>query len=120
MCLLMVRAATRARRAVPRGKIPAIMPHSWRPARSWRPALAGLVLAGAGIAAQAPAHAPAFDVFEKSIVELQDAMRAGRVTSKELVDSYLARIRAYDKAGPAITAFISLNPRAADEAAALD
>jgi len=47
-------------------------------------------------------------------------MRAGRVTSKDLVDAYLARIRAYDKAGPGINAFISLNPRAEEEAAALD
>jgi amidase len=104
------------------------MPQSWRPVGTWRrglaallwcPALAGLLLAGAGVAAQRPA-APAYDVFEKSIVELQDAMRAGRVTSKDLVESYLARIRAYDQAGPAITAFIALNPRAAADAAALD
>jgi Asp-tRNA(Asn)/Glu-tRNA(Gln) amidotransferase A subunit family amidase len=74
----------------------------------------------ADLTAQAPAKAPAFEVFEKSIVELQDAMRAGRVTSKDLVDSYLARIRAYDKTGPNINAFISLNPRATEEAAALD
>jgi ABC-type sulfate transport system substrate-binding protein len=47
-------------------------------------------------------------------------MRAGRVTSKDLVESYLARISAYDKAGPNINAFISLNPRAGEEAAALD
>jgi Asp-tRNA(Asn)/Glu-tRNA(Gln) amidotransferase A subunit family amidase len=78
------------------------------------------LLASAGIAAQAPSKTPAFDVFEKSIVELQDAMRAGRVTSKDLVESYLARIRAYDKAGPTINAFIALNPKAAEEAAALD
>ncbi|HEY7171396.1 MAG TPA: amidase family protein [Vicinamibacterales bacterium] len=93
---------------------------SWRPAGSWRPALAGLLLlTSAALAAQRPA-APAYDVFEKSIVELQDAMRTGRVTSKDLVDAYLARIRAYDKAGPNINAFISLNPHASEEAAALD
>ena len=82
----------------------------------WDPALAGFVLAAllaaVGIAAQVPVKAPAFDVFEKSIVELQDAMRAGRVTSKDLVEAYLARIRAYDKAGPGINAMISLNPKA--------
>jgi amidase len=98
-------------------------------ARRWDPASAGFVLAvllaGAGLAAQRPANstpfaAPTYDVYEKSIVELQDAMRAGRVTSKDLVESYLARIRAYDQAGPAITAFIALNPRAAADAAALD
>ena len=33
---------------------------------------------------------------------------------------YLDRIRAYDKAGPAINAITTVNPRALDEAAALD
>src|SRR3954454_11695521 len=97
-------------------------------ARRWDPASAGFVLAvllaGAGLAAQRPANstpfaAPTYDVSEKSILELQDAMRAGRVTSKDLVESYLARIRAYAQAGRALTAFISLNPRAAADAAAL-
>jgi len=103
------------------------MPNREQGRNMWDPASAGLLagfaltalLAGAGLAAQRPTP-PTFDVFEKSIVELQDAMRAGRVTSKDLVDSYLARIRAYDKAGPNINAFIALNPRAAEEAAALD
>jgi amidase len=64
--------------------------------------------------------APAFDVVEKSILELQNAMDSGRVTSRQLVELYLARIDAYEKRGPAINAFISLNPRALDEAGALD
>ncbi len=57
---------------------------------------------------------------EKSIFELQDAMRSGRATSKGLVDAYLGRIRRYDKAGPEINAFIALNPRAIETAQALD
>jgi Asp-tRNA(Asn)/Glu-tRNA(Gln) amidotransferase A subunit family amidase len=68
----------------------------------------------------AQASTPRFDVVEKSILELQNAMDAGRVTSRQLVEQYLARIDAYDQRGPAINAFISLNPRALDEAAARD
>jgi Asp-tRNA(Asn)/Glu-tRNA(Gln) amidotransferase A subunit family amidase len=71
---------------------------------------------------QAPpvATAAGFDVTEKSIAELQDAITRGAVTSRQLVDGYLARIEAYDQAGPALNAFISLNPRALETADALD
>ncbi|MBI4476957.1 MAG: amidase, partial [Acidobacteria bacterium] len=61
-----------------------------------------------------------FDVMEQTIEELQAAVAAGRVTSRQLVDAYLARIDAYDRRGPELTAFISVNPRAAETAAALD
>ena len=47
-------------------------------------------------------------------------METGRLTSVELVDFYLARIAAYDDAGPELNAFILVNPAARDEAAALD
>src|SRR3954470_20879914 len=105
---------------------------SGRKRQAWEPAgpgfvavlLTGLLISAAPRAQRPsnprPGSAPSFDVYEKSIAELQDAMRAGRVTSKDLVESYLARIRAYEQAGPAINAFIALNPRAAEDAAALD
>lgn len=64
--------------------------------------------------------ASTFDVYEKSIVELLAAQRIGTVTSHDLVEKYLARIRAYDKQGPALNAMLTLNPRALDEADALD
>ncbi|MGE5245831.1 MAG: amidase family protein [Betaproteobacteria bacterium] len=63
---------------------------------------------------------PAAHVFERSIPDLQQAMAEGKASSRELVEAYLARIRAYDEAGPALNALIALNPRALDEAAALD
>ena len=47
-------------------------------------------------------------------------MRAGTVTSAQLVDRYLARIEAYDRKGPRINAIIAINPKAREEAAALD
>ena len=61
-----------------------------------------------------------FEVHEQSIVDLQAAQTAGRVTSRGLVDAYLARIQAYDQAGPRLNAIVLLNPRAREEAEALD
>ena len=61
-----------------------------------------------------------FEVAEATIPALQDAMAAGRVTSVQLVDAYLARIDAYDRAGPALNTIIRLNPLARDQAEALD
>jgi len=81
-------------------------------------ALAGclvLVLAGAcGTSSTVPS------LLEATIPELQSAMETGQLTSVELVDFYLARIAAYDSAGPELNAFILVNPAARDEAAALD
>lgn len=61
-----------------------------------------------------------YDVVEKTIPELQAALEAGAVTSRRLVELYLARIEAFDRRGPRLRAMISLNPRALEEAAALD
>lgn len=61
-----------------------------------------------------------FEVHEQSITDLQAAQTAGRVSSRGLVDAYLARIQAYDQAGPRLNAIVMLNPRARDEAEALD
>jgi amidase len=44
--------------------------------------------------------------------ELQAALAAGRVTSRELVDTYLARIAAYDQQGPHLNAISVINPKA--------
>jgi Asp-tRNA(Asn)/Glu-tRNA(Gln) amidotransferase A subunit family amidase len=66
-------------------------------------------------------HAPAaFDVFEASIPDIQAALADGRVTSRELVQAYLARIAAYDQRGPRLNAVVRLNPQALAEADALD
>ena len=51
---------------------------------------------------------PEFLIAEKTVVELQEAMAAGRITSKGLTAKYLARIKAIDKAGPHINAIIEL------------
>ena len=57
-----------------------------------------------------------FEVYEQSILDLQAAQAAGRVTSRGLVESYLARIQAYDQAGPRLNAIVLINPRAREEA----
>ncbi len=72
---------------------------------------------------RAPASPPTpdvFDVFEQSILDLQTAQTAGRVTSRGLVDAYLARIAAYDQAGPRLNAILMINPHAREDADALD
>jgi amidase len=47
-------------------------------------------------------------------------MQDGQVTSRELVELYLARIDAYDQRGPALNAIMTINARAREDAAALD
>ena len=58
-----------------------------------------------------------FSVVEASISEMQAAMRAGKVTSRELVQQYLTRIAIYEDR---LNAVIFVNPRALDDADALD
>lgn len=70
--------------------------------------------------AQQQAPPARVEVHEASIRELQAAMTAGHLTAVALVEAYLARITAYDKGGPRINAIIRLNPRAREQAAALD
>ena len=47
-------------------------------------------------------------------------MRDGTLTTKRLVETYLARIEAYDKKGPALNAVILVNPKALEVADELD
>ena len=61
-----------------------------------------------------------FDVAEKSITQLQSAMASGQVTSEQLVSHYIARIKAYDQAGPRLNSVMLINPRAAADARELD
>src|SRR5476651_1381480 len=62
----------------------------------------------------------AYEVAEKDIATLQADMAAGRVTSVELVQAYLDRIVAIDRAGPQLNSIIAINPQALSAAAALD
>jgi amidase len=61
-----------------------------------------------------------FEVRGASVAELQEAMELGRASSAWITQAYLDRIGAFDQAGPAINAMVSLNPNAMAEAEALD
>jgi amidase len=67
-----------------------------------------------------PKAKPTFDVVEASVADLQAAMSSGKITSRELVALYLARIKAIDKAGPKINSVIEVNPDALAIAESLD
>jgi amidase len=67
--------------------------------------------------AQAP---PPFQVEEASIAEIHEALKAGRITCRSLVERYLRRIEAYDKNGPALNAIVVVNPEALTQADDLD
>ena len=64
--------------------------------------------------------APAFDVTEKTVAQLQAAMVSGKTTAQQLVRLYLARIASLDKEGPRLNSIIELNPDALTIASALD
>lgn len=65
-------------------------------------------------------HAATFDLSTATAADIQAAMDAGALTSEKLVQLYLARIEAYDSAGPKLASFLYINPKAIDEARALD
>lgn len=67
-----------------------------------------------------PEQHPCFDAVEASISDIHIAMRAGTLTSKELVQLYLDRIEAYDKQGPSLNAIITINPDALTRSEELD
>lgn len=55
-----------------------------------------------------------------TIPELQAAMEAGTLDAERLVTLGLARIEAFDRAGPELGAVLTVNPRALERARALD
>ena len=61
-----------------------------------------------------------FHLVEASITDIHAAMQAGTLTCHSLVRQYLDRIEAYDKQGPAVNSIIYINPRALEEADAMD
>ena len=73
-----------------------------------------------GLACASVAHGQAVDVTSATLEDLNRAFDAGTLTSEQLVERYLARIAAYDDAGPELNAVITLNPHAVERARALD
>src|SRR5258706_14283610 len=84
--------------------------------------LAVALLLSTGATGQNPARnsGARFQVAEKTIDDIHAAMKSGRLTAHELVQAYLDRIQAFDKAGPAINCIITLNSKALEEADKLD
>jgi Asp-tRNA(Asn)/Glu-tRNA(Gln) amidotransferase A subunit family amidase len=60
-----------------------------------------------------------FELIEATIAEAHAAMRAGKLTSHQLVEAYLRRIRAYDQS-TRLNAIVLINPNALAEADKLD
>jgi amidase len=81
----------------------------------------GIILLGlAALAAAYGKEMAKLQLVEATIPELRQAMEAKRLTAERLVRLYRARIDAYDKTGPAVNAFLYLNPNAEAEARRLD
>jgi amidase len=64
-------------------------------------------------------HRGNFEVTEATIAETKEAIRSGRVTCRQLVEAYLARIRAYDQS-TRLNAIVLVNPQALADADRLD
>lgn len=78
------------------------------------------IVQAAPLTAQSVRSLGTVEVYEATITELQRAMAAGRTSSVQLVDAYLARIAAYDRQGPALNSMIRLNRNARADARRLD
>ncbi|MFL6278527.1 MAG: amidase family protein, partial [Vicinamibacterales bacterium] len=80
-----------------------------------------LLIAFASITTAFKAQSPvAFPLEEATVGQLQEAMAAGRYTSRRLVELYTERINAIDRTGPTLRSVIELNPDALSIADALD
>src|SRR5438309_304976 len=61
-----------------------------------------------------------FHLMEATVASMHTAMRAGQISSRELVQAYLARIAAYDQTGPTLNSILTINPEALPEAERCD
>ncbi len=74
----------------------------------------------AALFAAAPAVAKSVEFDQATIGELKAAMDSGSLTAEQLTEMCLARIKAFDRAGPKLHAIITLNPKALETAKQLD
>jgi len=86
--------------------------------------LLALLLASIAPTSQLPAKTPAasgarFQITETTIAETQAAIRSGKVTCHQIVEMYLARIKAYDQT-TRLNSVVVLNQQALADADALD
>ena len=92
----------------------------YEPAQSWGVSAVVVVMGAVSCGGTLPVSRPSFPVVETTIAEIHRAMEDGQLTTRQLVESYLARIAAYDKQGPAVNSIITLNPGARRRADELD
>jgi amidase len=87
-------------------------------------ALAGLALPESVARAASPRTRAralvATELEEASFGDLAEAMSSGRLTSRAIVEGYLANIAAIDRSGPTLNSILELNPDAIAIAEALD
>jgi amidase len=88
--------------------------------RGWMPPFVISVVSLIGLSAGLSAAENTFSLEETTIAKINEAVAAGALSSEKLVELYLARIAAYDRAGPRLNSIIYINPNARTEAAALD
>ncbi len=69
---------------------------------------------------ESPTLLPAFELEESTITELQDGLKAGKYSSRSLVEKYFERINEVDKKGPGLNSIIEMNPEAEAIASSLD
>ncbi len=61
-----------------------------------------------------------FDVLELTIADAQAAIKAGKITARQLTQLYLDRIAAYDQKGPALKCIVTVSPTALADADKVD
>ena len=80
--------------------------------RRWMSPFLISVTSSIGLSAGLSAAENTFRLEEATVAEIHQAMAAGVLSSEKLVELYLARIAAYDRAGPRLNSIISINPNA--------
>ena len=79
-----------------------------------------VALTAALLSTAAPVSAKQVEFDQATIADLNAAFAAGTLTAEKLVELCLARIKAFDREGPKLHAVMALNPKALEEARALD
>jgi hypothetical protein len=87
---------------------------------AWLPTIIISITSSIGLSAGLSATENVFRLEETTIAEIHKAVLAGALSSEKIVELYLARIAAYDRAGPRLNSIMYINPNAKAEAAALD
>ncbi len=77
-------------------------------------------LTGAVLSSPTIAQNATLELSTATIAEINAAFDAGALSAEQLVEHCLARIEAYDAAGPKLNAVLTLNPHAKETARSLD